>query len=150
MAEITTTVRQVLDRKGGTAHSVTPQTSVFDSLRLMAQHDIGAVLVVDGQRLAGIFTERDYARKLVLKGVSSKDARVEEIMTRAVTTVPASEKVSQVMQIMSSRRFRHLPVVEDGQLLGIISIGDVVKTIIDEQEATIKQLASYISGDLST
>jgi CBS domain-containing protein len=150
MAEITTTVRQVLDRKGGMAYSVTPETSVFDALRLMAQHDIGAVLVTDANGLAGIFTERDYARKLALKGLSSKDVKVGDMMTSAVTTVPSSEKISEVMMIMSTRRFRHLPVVDNGKLAGIITIGDVVKTVIDEQQQTIKQLASYISGDLST
>jgi len=150
MAEITTTVRQVLDRKGGTAYSVTPETSVFDALKLMAQHDIGAVLVTDANGLVGIFTERDYARKLALKGLSSKDVKVGDMMTSAVTTIQSNEKISEVMMIMSNRRFRHLPVVDNGQLAGIITIGDVVKTVIDEQQQTIKQLASYISGDLST
>jgi CBS domain-containing protein len=150
MAEITTTVRQVLDRKGGSAYSVTPETSVFDALKLMAQHDIGAVLVTDANGLVGIFTERDYARKLALKGLSSKDVKVGDMMTSAVTTIQSNEKISEVMMIMSNRRFRHLPVVDNGQLAGIITIGDVVKTVIDEQQQTIKQLASYISGDLST
>jgi CBS domain-containing protein len=150
MAEITTTVRQVLDRKGGMTYSVTPETNVFDALRLMAQHDIGAVLVTDTRGLVGIFTERDYSRKLALRGLSSKDVKVAHLMTTDVATVPSSEKVSEVMVIMTNRRFRHLPVVDDEQLVGIITIGDVVKTVIDEQEATIKQLAGYISGDLST
>ncbi len=150
MAEITTTVKQVLDRKGGVTYSVTPDTSVFDALKMMALHDIGAVLVTDTGRLVGIFTERDYARKLVLKGLSSKDVKVGDMMTSAVATVPASEKISEVMNIMSRRRFRHLPVVDNGQLVGIITIGDVVKTVIDEQEETIKHLASYISGDITT
>ena len=149
MTEITTTVRQVLERKGSVTHTVTPQTSVFDALSLMAKHDIGAVVVTDSRGLVGIFTERDYARKLVLKGLSSKDVTVGDMMTTPVTTVTSSEKVSQVMMIMTNRRFRHLPVVDDGRLAGIITIGDVVKTVIDEQEETIKQLASYISGDLT-
>jgi CBS domain-containing protein len=149
MTEITTTVRQVLERKGSVTHTVTPQTSVFDALSLMAKHDIGAVVVTDSRGLVGIFTERDYARKLVLKGLSSKDVTVGDMMTTPVTTVTSSEKVSQVMMIMTNRRFRHLPVVDDGHLAGIITIGDVVKTVIDEQEETIKQLASYISGDLT-
>jgi len=150
MAEITTTVRQVLDKKGGTTYSVTPDTLVFDALKLMAQHDIGAVLVTEGSQLVGIFTERDYARKLALKGLSSKDVRVGDMMTGAVATVPATEKVTEVMGIMSRRRFRHLPVMDAGQLVGIITIGDVVKTVIDEQETTIRQMASYISGDFTT
>jgi len=149
MTEIITTVRQVLERKGSVTHTVTPQTSVFDALSLMAKHDIGAVVVTDSRGLVGIFTERDYARKLVLKGLSSKDVTVGDMMTTPVTTVTSSEKVSQVMMIMTNRRFRHLPVVDDGRLAGIITIGDVVKTVIDEQEETIKQLASYISGDLT-
>lgn len=149
MAEITTTVRQVLDRKGRVTYSVTPETSVFEALRMMAQHDIGAVLVTDAQGLVGIFTERDYSRKLALRGLISKDVKIAHLMTTDVATAPSSEKISEVMVIMTNRRFRHLPVVDDGQLVGIITIGDVVKTVIDEQEATIKQLASYISGDLS-
>jgi len=149
MTEIITTVRQVLERKGSVTHTVTPKTSVFDALSLMAKHDIGAVVVTDSRGLVGIFTERDYARKLVLKGLSSKDVTVGDMMTTPVTTVTSSEKVSQVMMIMTNRRFRHLPVVDDGRLAGIITIGDVVKTVIDEQEETIKQLASYISGDLT-
>jgi CBS domain-containing protein len=150
MAEITTTVRQVLDRKGGKTYSVTPETRVFDALRLMAEHDIGAVLVTDAQGLSGIFTERDYSRKLALRGLSSRDAQVAHLMTTDVATVPSSEKVSEVMVIMTNRRFRHLPVVDEGKLVGIITIGDVVKAVIDEQEATIRQLASYIAGDLTT
>lgn len=150
MVELTTTVKQVIDRKGGITYSVTPDTSVFDALKMMSVHDIGAVLVTDTGRLVGIFTERDYARKLVLKGLSSKDVKVGDMMTREVATVSSSEKVNVVMNTMSKRRFRHLPVVDDGQLMGIITIGDVVKTVIDEQEETIKHLAGYISGDIAT
>lgn len=149
MAELTTTVKQVLNRKGAKVFSVSPETSVFDALKLMADHDIGAVLVTQSEELVGIFTERDYARKLVLKGISSKEAKVGEIMTSNLFTVSSSDRINDVMMTMSSRRFRHVPVVDGDQLIGIITIGDVVKTVIDEQEETIKHLASYISGDLA-
>lgn len=150
MTEIAVTVKQVLDRKGGTTYAVTPDTSVFDALTLMALHDIGAVLVTDTGKLVGIFTERDYARKLVLKGLSSKNVKVGEMMTKEVLTINPSDKIAAVMNTMTRRRFRHLPVLDDGQLVGIITIGDVVKAVIEEQEETIKHLANYIAGDIAT
>ena len=150
MNEIAVTVRQVLEKKGSVTYSVTPDTSVFDTLALMALHDIGAVLVTDTGRLVGIFTERDYARKLVLKGLSSKNVKVGEMMTKDVATISPSDKIASVMNTMTRRRFRHLPVLDDGQLVGIITIGDVVKAVIEEQEETIKHLANYIAGDIAT
>lgn len=150
MTEITVTVKQVLDKKGSVTFSVTPDTSVFDALALMALHDIGAVLVTDTGKLVGIFTERDYARKLVLKGLSSKNVKVGEMMTRDVATIAPSDRISAVMNTMTRRRFRHLPVLDNGQLVGIITIGDVVKSVIEEQEETIKHLANYIAGDIAT
>lgn len=150
MSEITVTVKQVLERKGNVTYSVTPDTSVFDALRLMALHDIGAVLVTDTGTLQGIFTERDYARKLVLKGLRSKNVKVGEMMTRDVATIAPSERISAVMNTMTRRRFRHLPVLDNGQLVGIITIGDVVKAVIEEQEETIKHLANYIAGEIAT
>ena len=150
MTEITVTVKQVLEKKGSVTYAVTPDTSVFDALALMALHDIGAVLVTDTGRLVGIFTERDYARKLVLKGLSSKNVKVGEMMTKDVATIAPSDRIASVMNTMTRRRFRHLPVLDDGQLVGIITIGDVVKAVIEEQEETIKHLANYIAGDIAT
>lgn len=145
-----TTVRQILDQKGAGVYSVTPGMSVFDALKLMAERDIGAVLVIENERLAGIFTERDYARRVALKGLSSKDATVGELMTPNVCTVTPSQTVDDVMNIMTENRFRHLPVVERGRIAGIVSIGDIVKSIITQQEVTINHLSSYIAGDIAT
>lgn len=146
----TTTVRQILDQKGLVVHTVSPESSVFDALTLMARHDIGAVVVTDKGRLAGIFTERDYARKVALKGLSSKDASVGDLMTANVCTITPSDTIDNVMNTMTENRFRHLPVVERGEIVGIITIGDVVKSIIVQQQATIRQLSNYIAGDIAT
>lgn len=145
-----TTVRQILEQKGSSVYSVSPKVSVFDALALMAKHDIGAVVVTDNGRLVGIFTERDYARKVVLKGLSSKDATVGELMTSNVCTITPSHTIDNVMNIMTENRFRHLPVVNHGEITGIITIGDVVKSIIDQQQVTIRQLSNYIAGDIAT
>lgn len=150
MSEITVTVKQVLAQKGSVTYSVTPDTSVFDALALMALHDIGAVLVMDTGRLVGIFTERDYARKIVLKGLSSKDVRVGELMTTDVQTINPTDQITAVMNTMTNKRFRHLPVMENDVVVGIVTIGDVVKSVIQEQEATIQHLANYIAGDIAT
>jgi CBS domain-containing protein len=150
MTSTTITVKQVLDKKGSVTHSVAPDASVFDALALMAEHDIGAVLVVQDGQLRGIFTERDYARKLVLKGLASKTAKVGEMMTTDVHTVTLADQLGNIMSIMTRRRFRHLPVMENGQVVGIVTIGDVVKAVIEDQEATIQQLSNYIAGDLTT
>lgn len=147
---MSTNVQQVLDRKGGGVHTVTPDTTVISALEAMAKYDIGAVLIVSDERLEGIFTERDYARKVVLKGLSSKDASVADLMTPNVCTITPSHTIDDVMSIMTENRFRHLPVVDHGKLTGIITIGDVVKTVIAEHEATIQQLSSYIAGDITT
>jgi CBS domain-containing protein len=147
---MTTTVRQMLDKKGAGAHSVTPDVSIFDALSMMAKFDIGAVLVVENDRLEGIFTERDYARKLILKGLSSREAHVADLMTPNVCTITPSHTLDEVMNIMTENRFRHLPVVDHGKIVGIVTIGDVVKNVILQQEATIQQLSSYIAGDIAT
>ncbi len=143
-------VKQVLAQKGSKTFSVTTDTSVFDALALMAEHDIGAVLVMEGDALKGIFTERDYARKVVLKGLTSRTALVGEMMTSNVFTVAPDDDIASVMSTMTHKRFRHLPVLDDGEVVGIITIGDVVKAVMDEQQATIQQLSSYIAGDLAT
>ncbi len=144
-----TTVKQILDQKGSAFHAVRPTDSVFDALSLMAQFDIGCVLVTDNETLVGIFTERDYARKVVLKGLMSRDVKVGDLMTPAPYTVGLSNTTEEVMATMTTKRFRHLPVVEAGKVLGIVTIGDMVKSIVNQHEKTIKQLESYIAGDLA-
>ena len=147
---MTMTVGQILAAKGNKAMAVAPDNSVLDALKIMAEHDISAVLVTEGERLVGIFTERDYARKVALRGLVSRDVKVSELMTANPTTVAPSQTVDQVMQTMTQRRFRHLPVVENGKIAGIVTIGDMVKCVVSQQEATIQQLSSYIAGDLAT
>ncbi|MBS1208286.1 MAG: histidine kinase [Proteobacteria bacterium] len=145
-----TNVRQILDaKKSQKIHSVSPDTSIFEALELMAKNDISAVLVLENERLVGIFTERDYARKVILKGRNSRETRISELMTQNLLTISPSQTVEDVMTIMTENRFRHLPVVERGQLIGIVTIGDAVKTVMDQQQQTINQLSGYIAGDLA-
>ncbi len=144
-----TTVKQILDQKGGTTTAVRPDDTVFTALSLMAEFDIGSVIVTENDRLVGIFTERDYARKVVLKGLVSKDVRIGELMTPNPCTVSPSSTVDEVMRTMTENRFRHLPVVDHGRIVGIVTIGDMVKSIVSQQEATIRQLSSYIAGDIA-
>ncbi|GAB2876908.1 CBS domain-containing protein [Uliginosibacterium flavum] len=145
-----TNVRQILDgKKSQQIHTVSPQTSIFEALELMASKDVSAVLVLENERLVGIFTERDYARKVILKGRNSRDTQISELMTQNLLTISPTQTVEDVMEIMTENRFRHLPVVERGQLIGIVTIGDAVKTVIDQQQQTINQLAGYISGDIA-
>lgn len=125
-------------------HTVRPDDTVLAALRLMADKNIGAVLVVDGGVLEGIFSERDYARKVVLHGKASQETTVREIMTAPVVSIPPDWSVDQCMALMTDRHIRHLPVMEDGRLIGIISIGDVVSTFVDDQQFTISTLESYI------
>ena len=138
------TVRQVLLRKGGGVYSVHPKATVLEALRKLAEHDIGALLVMEGDRLLGIFSERDYARKLVLLGRFSKDTRVEEVMTREVITVTPETTLEEAMRLMTEHRVRHLPVLEEGRVVGVVSIGDAVKAIITEQEVLIEELSRYV------
>ena len=138
------TIRQLLQAKGGVVFSVAPDVRVFDALKLMADKDIGALVVMDGSRLAGILSERDYARKVILKGKSSHDILVREIMTEKVLTVRPDQTVEECMGLMTSKRVRHLPVAEGDRLIGLLSIGDLVKEVIAAQEQTIKELESYI------
>jgi CBS domain-containing protein len=140
------TAHDILRFKGHTIHCVRPDDTVLAALGVMAEHDIGAVLVLDGDELAGILTERDYARKVVLAGRSSKDSPVRAIMTADVVCVGPDRSVDDCMALMTEQRVRHLPVVADGQVIGVVSIGDLVKATIDEQEFTINQLKSYIAG----
>ena len=128
-------------------HTITPEASVFDAIKLMADKNIGALLVMEAEEVAGIITERDYARKIVLMSRSSKQTPVREIMTSAVLYVRPDQTSEECMVLMTENRLRHLPVIDDGRLLGIISIGDLVKDIIAEQRFTIQQLEHYISGE---
>lgn len=138
------TVRQLLQSKGGAIYSVTPETSVFDALKLMAEKNIGAVLAVADGRVAGIMSERDYARKVILFGKSSRDMTVREIMSEKVWAVQPGQTVEECMALMTNKRIRHLPVMDGDKLVGLLSIGDLVKEVIADQELTIKQLESYI------
>ena len=140
------TVKETLRTKGPEVWSMAPDATVYDALELMADKNIGAVLVMDANRLVGILSERDYARKVILHGRSSKETPVREIMTRRVVYVRPEQTTEECMALMTDKRVRHLPVLEDEQLIGVISIGDVVKSIISEQGFIIEQLERYISG----
>jgi len=140
------TVAQILRTKGHEVLSVSPELSVFDALGVMAEKNVGALLVVEGGRLAGIFSERDYARKVILKGKASKEIPVREIMTSHVLYVRPEQTIDDCMALMTDKRVRHLPVLDEERLVGVISIGDVVKAIIAEQEFIIEQLQNYITG----
>ncbi len=140
-------VEQILKQKGGAFWSVAPDAMVIDALKLMAEKDVGALLVLGAGRLAGIISERDYARKVILKGKSSLQTPVREIMTQGVVTVRPGNTVEECMGLMTEKRIRHLPVVVEGQVVGVISIGDVVKASLDAKDFVIKQLGNYITGD---
>ncbi len=141
------TLKQMLAAQNRPLAVVTPNDSVFHALSLMAMHDVGALLVLDGEDLVGIFTERDYARKLILHGKSSKETLVSEIMSDKVAYVTLSATVDECMALMTEKHFRHLPVLsEDGEVIGIVSIGDLVKATISSQQFLISQLEHYITG----
>jgi CBS domain-containing protein len=140
---MTTTVRRMLSGKGD-VYAVGPGDTIYDALRLMADRNIGAVLVLSDQKIEGIFSERDYARKVVLLGKASKETPVREIMTADVISVDPDWTAEQCMALMTEKRVRHLPVVENERVVGVISIGDVVRTIVDEHRFTIKSLEGYI------
>jgi CBS domain-containing protein len=140
-------IRQVLQGKTiNTIYSVTSDTTVYEALEAMATKNIGAVLVIDAGNLSGIFSERDYARKGILQGRASKDTLIKEVMTANLITISSDQRLEVAMLIMSDKHIRHLPVVDEGQLIGIISINDVVSAIIHDQKARIHSLESYISG----
>ncbi len=147
---MSTSVKEILSGKSAEILSVVPDTSVYEALDLMARADISAVLVLEGERLVGIFTERDYARKVALRGRNSKDTRIRDVMTQNLLTISPTQDVDDVMAIMTENRFRHQPVVERGKLIGIVTIGDAVKAVMEEQRQTIAQLSSYISGEIAT
>jgi len=140
------TIKQVLDAKGYQVHSIAPDATVYEALQKMAQEGIGALVVLDGGQLAGIVSERDYARKVILKGRHSRETPVRDIMTEKVICVSSDLRVDASMSIMTKKHVRHLVIRDDSRINGLISIGDVVKAIIDEQQFTIEQLEHYISG----
>jgi CBS domain-containing protein len=144
--ELTDKINDILKRKGGTVWSVSPDALIYNALEMMAEKNCGALLVMSGDAIAGIMSERDYARKVVLKGKDSKETPVSEIMTCEVLVVTPQHTVSEAMMIMTSNRLRHLPVVENERVVGMVSIGDLVNCIITAQQESISQLSDYITG----
>ena len=149
VAPVTTPISTLLARKRSGVHAVTSTITVAEAVADMIHHRVGAVLVVDGGRLAGIFTERDVLRRVVGAGVDPRGALVSEVMTKDLVTLPPSATVEQAMQIFTEKRCRHLPIVEDGRILGVISIGDVTRWTVDVHQTEAEHLKNYISGGLS-
>ena len=144
--EITTTIGSILNRKGTTVWSVSPTNTVFEAISMMAEKNIGALPVMEGDRLVGMISERDYARKVILLGRGSKETAVAEIMTLNVRTMGLGDSVQECMQIMTENRVRHIPVLENDTLIGLISIGDCVNWIISAQTAAIDDLERFVTG----
>jgi CBS domain-containing protein len=140
------TVKQLLEGKRHKLISVSPGETVFEALRKMADNDVGALIVMDADKLVGVFSERDYARKIILQGKSSRETVVREIMSGNVIAVRPGQTVEDCMGLMTDKRIRHLPVLEDGKVIGVVSIGDVVKEMLSEQKFIIEQLEHYITG----
>ncbi len=139
-------VWQLLKAKGGQVWTISKDATVLDGLKLMAEKQIGALVVIDRGDLVGIFTERDFARRVGLNGLRPEDTRIEDVMTKKVITIDKDQSVNDCMALMTEKRIRHLPVIENGHLVGLISIGDVVKDMIEELEFHVQQLQSYIAG----
>ena len=144
--EITTTIGSIINRKGSNVWSVSPNNTVFEAISMMAEKNVGALPVMEGDRLIGMISERDYARKVILLGRGSRETTVSEIMTENVRTVALSDSVQECLQVMTEKRIRHLPVMEDDKLTGIISIGDCVNWIISAQTAAIDDLERFVTG----
>ena len=142
-------IKQILQLKGNDTWSISPIATAYEALQLMAEKDVGALLVMDGDLLVGVFSERDYTRKVVLKGRSSRNTRVSEIMTCDVLHLDPNATVNDGMALMTAKRVRHIPILENGHVLGVVSIGDLVKSVIEEQEHVISQLEHYISGEFA-
>lgn len=141
-------VSQILETKGHDVWTTSPQASVYDALKLMADKGVGALIVMDGDKVVGMFSERDYARKVVLQGRWSKETPVADVMTKAVYCVPAWRTIDECMALMTAKHVRHLPVVDGGKMIGLISIGDVVNAIISDQQFAIQQLEAYVDQAL--
>jgi len=139
-------VKDILDVKGRDIWSIAPDISVYDAMKLMADKEIGSLMVMEGTKLVGIISERDYARKVILQGRSSRTTQVREIMTSRVVYAQPDQNIEECMALVTEKRVRHLPVIDEGQLVGVISIGDLVKSIISEQKFIIEQLERYIRG----
>ena len=139
-------VKHLLEDKGGAIHAIEPDKPVLDAIRMMADKYIGALLVMQGSRLLGIVSERDYARKVILKGRSSADTPVREIMSATVLTVAPGDSVNHCMKLVTDKRVRHLPVVDGGRVIGVVSIGDLVKAVIEDQAQELEHMQRYISG----
>jgi CBS domain-containing protein len=139
-------VAAILNSKGSDVWSVTSNGTIFDAVQLMADKNIGSLLVMDGDKLVGIVTERDYARKVILEGKSSKDSAVDEVMTTHMPCVSPERTVDECMALMTDKRVRHLPVLDEKRVVGVVSIGDLVKAVINEQQVIIEQLQDYIHG----
>jgi len=144
------TVKELLREKGSQVYTIAPQSTVYEALELMAAKNIGSLVVLEHGNVAGVFTERDYARKVILKGRSSKTTTVAELMVTDVLYVSPDDTIENCMALMTDKRLRHLPVMENGKLAGVVSIGDIVKVIISEREFTIRELERYITGGHSS
>ena len=140
------TVEQLLQVKGSDIWSIAPQATTYNALQIMAEKNVGALLVIEKEKLMGIFSERDYARKVILKDKSSKNTSVGELMTREVFYIDADSTLEEIMALMTAKRIRHLPVLKNNQLIGIVTLGDVVKQIISDQQFAIRELEKYITG----
>lgn len=145
--ELTGKIGSLIGKKGGCVWSIEPTASIYDAVAMMAEKEVGALPVIEGGKLLGIVSERDYARKVILKGRSSKDTLVTEIMTSPVISVTPKQTVEECMHIVTEKRIRHLPVVEGDKIVGMVSIGDLVNWLITEQQQTISQLEAYIGGN---
>ena len=144
--DVSGTIETILSQKTGQIWTTSPDATVYEAIALMAEKNVGALLVMEGEKLAGIVSERDYSRKVMLLGKRSRETQVREIMTTELTTASPRQTVEECLRFMTNKRVRHLPVVENGKLRGVISIGDLVKHVISVQNATINQLTDYISG----
>ena len=144
--EVTGTVSRILERKGSSVWSIAPEAMVYDAIKLMAQKNVGALMVLENNALIGIISERDYTRKVILQGKSSKETPVGEIMTKELVTAEPNDNIAECMRVMTERRVRHLPVLEGSKIIGIVSIGDLLKWVISAQDAAIDHLEKYITG----